>query len=634
MNSPKEVKLHKEDVEKLFAVATQYTGNNYSQSQKESFLVTNFMRRLGILKTSPEAYFDLIKTDLKERNQFISSLTIHTTSWFREKNQLDHLMNLLKRHKQEFIGRNFHILSAACSTGEEVYTIGLLMESLRREFPNFNYKITGVDIDPLSVAFAARAIYNASDLAQIPAHHHQDVLMGSGPTKGYLTLSKEIRSRTQFFAGNLLGSITPKTDDKFELIFCRNVLIYFSQADVKTIIHKFQNMLTPNGYLCVGHSETFDFVTNLTREGNAIYQKKTLSVVTPAPSGLTPKQKSILVIDDSATIRKVLRRLFESHQFAVFDVDSGPKATQFLQSHSVDLISLDLHMPEQDGLEWYRKQQMNGLKTPVMIVSDSSPKEVPEVLQVLENGAEDYIEKKMIAQNPTYIINKVKDILHYGEAKSDGFDEKIYSVKPQSLHRADLIAIGASTGGTQALTQLLKKMPPQSPPILVVQHIGEAFLYPFAERLAHVAGLTLSKSEPGEHLVPGGIYLAHGDYHIGVKKIGAGKFILQMDKQDNGSGHRPSVDYLFHSIAAIDECTAAGVLLTGMGKDGAKGLKALHDRKMMTFAQDAKSSVVFGMPREAIKLGGAGFVGDLPQIREQLQKIIHFDSGVVLQRAQ
>lgn len=643
------------DIDRIFALAEKWVGAHYSPEQKQSILLTNVMRRLAASRMNVDQYLAYLSSNDDEKRHFISALTIHTTRWFREKMQLDAIMQQLKERGIQHNNSPLTILSAACSTGEEVYTLGLMMEQYRCRTPGFEYRIHGFDIDSLSVETAKAAIYTMDAIGQIPPEYKDHLLVGSGRTTGYFTLSKDLRQRCSFAVGNLKSLPSSEKNTLYDIIFCRNVLIYFSSDDVRTIIHGLSKKLRPDGYLCVGHSETFDHLDHgLNRVGHAIYHNKSPSgmaapiktIVPPAAKtsaatandGMgnenTPKNSSsILVVDDSPTIRKVLRRLFESGGYQVYDVESGPKASAFLKDQKVDLISLDLHMPEQDGLNWYREQRGKGLDCPVIIVSDSSPKEVPEVLEILSNGAEDYFEKKLLAGNPAQILEKIRSILnHRTQRHSEVLDAKV-ATRAQDIKSVDLILVGASTGGTQALTHLLKGLPQETPPVLVVQHIGEAFLKPFADRLAQASGLKLDGDQSGTTLKAGHLYMAQSDHHIGVKAGGNHNLILQTERADNGSGHRPSVDYLFHAVAKLPSCQAAAILLTGMGKDGALGMKALYDRKALTFAQDAKSCVVFGMPREAIRLGGAGFVGDLPQIRFQLDQIIKTSFSKSVRRA-
>jgi two-component system chemotaxis response regulator CheB len=184
---------------------------------------------------------------------------------------------------------------------------------------------------------------------------------------------------------------------------------------------------------------------------------------------------------------------------------------------------------------------------------------------------------------------------------------------------AEVIVIGASTGGPDALTELLRAMPPGSPPVVVVQHIAPALAHGFAERLARNAGLRLGESATGVLLQPDTIYLALDARHIGVRKGLLGP-ILVIDDGPPVSGHRPSVDYLFSSMArARGESRVFAALLTGMGRDGAEGLKSLLDAGAFTVAQDEASCAVYGMPKEAVRLGAVKLSGSIPQIRQWME---------------
>lgn len=184
---------------------------------------------------------------------------------------------------------------------------------------------------------------------------------------------------------------------------------------------------------------------------------------------------------------------------------------------------------------------------------------------------------------------------------------------------ADVIVIGASTGGPDALTELLRGMPPGTPPVVVVQHIAPALAQGFAERLARNAGLKLGRVEAGVPLERETIYLSVDARHIGVRKGMSGPVVF-LDDGPAVSGHRPSVDYLFSSVArALGGHRVFAVLLTGMGRDGAEGLKSLLERGAFTVAQDEASCAVYGMPKEAVKLGAAKLIGPVQQIRQWME---------------
>ena len=189
--------------------------------------------------------------------------------------------------------------------------------------------------------------------------------------------------------------------------------------------------------------------------------------------------------------------------------------------------------------------------------------------------------------------------------------------------RPDLILLGASTGGTDALNKLLTNFPTRSPPVLIVQHIPANFAKAFAERLISNSGLKLGEMRSGALLKEGHIYISLEDAHIGVKKHG-GEYQLELSYSPPMNRHRPSVEYLFQSCLPFANKVAA-TILTGMGNDGAQSLAELKKRGGITFAQSEESCVVFGMPKEAIKLGGAGFIGDLRAIRSEHDTLIHYN---------
>ncbi|RZA11195.1 MAG: hypothetical protein EOP10_33485, partial [Proteobacteria bacterium] len=373
---------------------------------------------------------------------------------------------------------------AGCSSGEEGFSISLVLEKVRLEHPHFEYRIEGWDVDPVSVATANRAIYPNTAISTIPLAFRSLLLMGSGKTKGYFTLDKAMRQRCLFKQRSLLIP-SEMNFERFHVIFCRNVLIYFKADQVQTIIHSLINRLYPRGLLILGHSEAIEAKAyRLESSGNSCYRVGT------AAEGVRSSSPAALV-------------------------KSGSSAFAF-------------------------KKSIGSMTRETM-----------------------------------------------------------------TLRKPELILVGASTGGTDALERLLKDMPQGCPPVVIVQHIAHAFAKSFAERLCFAARLKLGDPCESGPIKKDHIYMSWGDYHIGVKRHGS-HFFMTTSSEAPLHSVRPSVDYLFESVAAsgpsehIFTC-----LLTGMGKDGAKGMLEMRRMGSMTATQDEKSSVVFGMPAEAVAIGAS-----------------------------
>ncbi|MGE0174537.1 MAG: chemotaxis protein CheB [Oligoflexales bacterium] len=615
-----------EEVELIFETATRITGNCHTGGYRKNILVANVHRRMlatGI--RNPRQYLAFASQDPDERNWLVSALTIHTTNWFREKPQFDQLLKYLVDKAKTLAGKKLQIAVTACSTGEEVYTLAMYLEEAKKKILGFDYVIHGTDIDPISVETAKKAVYLRNGMAQIPPNFHTHLMVGSGRTKGYIAVKKNIRERCRFKVMSIKNFTA--SEGPFDIIFCRNVLIYFTPEDIERVVRSFVTALTPDGLLCLGHSESIEAKTfNVTRMGHAIYKySRHINASQDTASTKEANDKKILIVDDSQTIRAIMTSMFKARGFTTYAVESAHEATEFLTTNKVDIISLDLHMPNESGDQWLSTQRRKGLRTPVIILSDLSPSQVPDILGTLQKDAQEYIEKKDLRRDPDGTIAKFDAILESSQMsnKPDTAKQSVNLKSSQKMRAAEVILIGASTGGTRAIAKMLTNVPRTTPPIVIVQHMGLEFLRPFAQTVAEGARLTLGEIVDGAELKKGCVYLATDDFHIGVCARSArdNTLVLKVDKIDMVSGHRPSVDYLFQSAAKLNNSVAA-FLLTGMGKDGAKGLLALREQGAMTFAQDQSSSVVFGMPKEAINLGAAQYVGNLDEMKLKLEHII------------
>jgi two-component system chemotaxis response regulator CheB len=517
------------------------------------------------------------------------------------------------------------VLCAACSTGEEVYSLALFLESKRLANVITDYTIVGFDIDPVSVGKAKRAIYSAKTLNDIPLQFRRSVLVGSGKTEGLFTFDKEIRARVKLFDADLrhLGTaLQARSEPPFDVVMCRNVLIYFDDAGVAKAVKTLAAALSPGGLLILGHSEAIDAGRHgFEPRGRSLYRTRLARrEAAPAATSGGGGAGRVLVVDDSAVIRRVMMSLLAETGFEVDAVESAAAATRYLSEKSVDLVTLDLNMPELDGATWLRQQRAQGFRAPVVIVSDAAPAEAEDVLGALTKGAQDYIEKRELRDNAHQLGERLKAIAAH--ARSATAKAPLATVRDASIRRfrPDLILIGSSTGGTEALVSMLSMMPPTCPPLVVVQHITLSFAPAFAARLARATGLPLGTMKQDETLQDGRLYMATGDYHIGVKRAGG---LLKLDISHSEAEHsvRPAVDVLFRS-AAKTRAKIVAAILTGMGKDGALGMLDLKHAGALTMAQDEASCVVFGMPREAIQVGAVRLTADLRGLRNELDQCL------------
>lgn len=604
----------KEDIESIYTLAETITGTSQEGKYRKNILINNVRRRMDILGIEVlKDYIKFAKSEKAEMDHLISALTIHTTSWFREPKQYEILEKRITDGMNVFRTRPLRVLCAACSTGEEVYSFALVLERLREFYHGFEYQVTGFDIDPVSVGTAKKAIYQVEGgLKGIPESYRRFVLIGSEKTEGYFTLSKGLRDRCKFLVKSL-KDLTPVSEDKFDVVICRNVLIYFKPEESGGIVKNLMSQMDESGMFITGTSEAVvvaNFAT--TNLGFSCFVKKGKEHIAGRD-----KVRRVLVIDDSPIDRAILKRQFEKFGLEIFVVEEAEAATKFLSERRVDLITLDLHLPGQSGQDWLIESRKKGMTTPVVIISAAAPHEAQKVLDMLGSGAQDYFNKNELRKNAREIVERLEAIIHDSIKTGGKSPAKVLQVKKvNEKKRPDLIVIGSSTGGTEALVQLLPNMPIDGPPILIVQHIAHQFAQAFYERIGKVSGLKIV--EPRDHmkLESGHIYMSGGDYHIGVGEH-HGQYSLRIGSSMTYGVHRPSVDYLFKSATRVKGNITA-ILLTGMGKDGARGLLELYKRGAMTYCQDEASCVVFGMPKEAIQLGAARVVGNISDIRKGL----------------
>ncbi len=335
----------------------------------------------------------------------------------------------------------------------------------------------------------------------------------------------------------------------------------------------------------------------------------------------------VLIVDDSALIRKLLTELLESDpRIKVVGAAADPYiARDKIKKLRPDVLTLDVEMPNMDGLTFLRNL-MRLHPLPVVMVSTLTEKGNEVTLDALDSGAIDFVTKPKtdVAETINNYKNELIDkIIVASEAKIQVYDETKLNSN-QSSNRTkhfkttdQIIAIGASTGGTEAIKDILIDLPPDSPGIVISQHIPAGFSSSFAKRLDSLSKLKVYEASDGQQILPGHAYVAPGDKHLKVVRNGA-KFLAQLDDGPAVNRHKPSVEVLFNSIAENVGQNATGIILTGMGADGAVGLKNMQEHGAFTIAQDEQSSVVWGMPGEAVKIKAVNKIIPLNQITSEL----------------
>lgn len=332
-----------------------------------------------------------------------------------------------------------------------------------------------------------------------------------------------------------------------------------------------------------------------------------------------PKKVKVLIVDDSASIRKILTTLFSTDpNIEVVAVAERPSQVEdLINKHKPDVITLDIHMPEMTGVELL-KRYLPRHRIPTVMISSISMEESPMVLEALENGAVDYIQKpafqNLAAQSPL-IIEKVKAAA--GARVKAATRQVSQAFREQRLRQDLILAIGSSTGGTEALREVLTQLPASIPPTLIVQHIPPVFSLAFANRMNDLCPFEVKEAADGDEVRPGRALIAPGGLQMSLVRQSGGKLVVKVEDTAPVNRHKPSVDVLFDSVAAEIGKKALGVILTGMGADGANGLLKMRQAGARTVAQDEESCVVFGMPREAIARGAAEEIKslrDIPQL--------------------
>ena len=341
----------------------------------------------------------------------------------------------------------------------------------------------------------------------------------------------------------------------------------------------------------------------------------------------------VLIVDDSATMRQLLRGIFdrESGLTVVGEAERPSQVEELIRRHKPDVITLDVNLPEMDGVTLVG-QLMPRHQLPIVMISALSMNDGDQILRALELGAVDYIQKPALGELRTVapmICDKVKTA---AKAKIRRAATRPRTLSSSLLHagtlaRADsrhAIVLGASTGGTEALREILVALPAVMPPILIVQHIPPVFSAAFAQRLATVCKLAVKEAEDGDELRPGLVLIAPGGRHLEIVRATTGNLSAKVYRGANVTGHCPSVDVLFHSAAkALGKQAIAGIL-TGMGKDGAAGLLAIRNAGGQTLGQDQATSVVYGMPQAAAVIGAVERVLPLDEFASSL---LHWAAG-------
>ena len=350
---------------------------------------------------------------------------------------------------------------------------------------------------------------------------------------------------------------------------------------------------------------------------------------------MTANKIKILVVDDSALIRRILTDMLNSaDDLTVVGTAADPYiAREKIKKLEPDVLTLDVEMPKMDGIT-FLSNLMRLRPMPVLMVSSLTDKNAQVTLQALELGAVDFVTKPksdVAHKLQDYVDELVTKVRAAARARIKGrgptpgghaaAQADRGAGKKLGLDTTDkVLAIGASTGGTEAIREVLERMPVDCPGTIIVQHIPAGFSKAFADRMNQQTPLVVKEAEDGDMVIPGHVFIAPGDRHLKLIRDGA-RYVCRVTDGERVNSHKPSVELLFDSVLASAGRNAAAALLTGMGKDGSQALLRLREAGIATIAQDEATSVVWGMPGEAVKIGGADQVLPLESIADALGNV-------------
>ncbi len=474
--------------------------------EKQNSLVqsrlSKHLRSLGGM--SAVQYWDYFhENEAEEVQALISLLTTHHTFFFREMEHFHHIAQILPKliEKVKADGRKtIDVWSAACSHGHEGYSLAMFLEyhlgALRSDI---GYRLLFSDVDSASVEASKQGVYDNKELAKVELNLRANCwTVGRGSAAGFTKIKSRVQANCEYVTKNLLEVRPDRNSRKFDLIFCRNVFIYFTPVQVQKICSGLIAHLHSHGELFVGSSE--------------------------------------------------------------------------------NLVGLDIPLKHIGKSIYVREgESLSSAEKPKPAHVYSTPTAVPKPAEVQSSN-----------DAPNYNC---------------------------------IIAIGASTGGTEALAKVLSQLPPNMPPIVIVQHIPAGFSRDFADRLNKVCSLTVREAEDGEKLSSGLVLVAPGDRHVEINGR-SGFHRIVFGGSDKRSGHCPSIDVLFRSVSELRGIDTVGVIMTGMGADGAQGLLEMKRSGALTFGQNEKTSVVYGMPKVALQLGAVDKEVDLGDIARTIEDAV------------
>jgi chemotaxis protein methyltransferase CheR len=523
-----------EIVVKVVADYVAKISGNVLEKKQFSMVENRLKKRMMTLKiNSPEEYLTyLSKNKVAEVTELVSLLTTHHTFFFREfihfELLLKNLPNIIKNIKSR--GEStLKVWSAASSKGHEVFSLAIFLDThLKKIDPSMNFEIFGSDIDPQSVAVGKNAVYHKDEIKEIPMLYLADnFARGTGDIADFVKVKKKISEKCKFDVLNLLDLKLDKSN-KFDIIFCRNVLIYFKQPDIVKVIDQFKQYLHPTGYLFTGLSESLTTtIPGIFSIGASCYtfnepkidKNSQASKITNVVELKKVKPIRILCVDDSPSILKILQKIFtaEHGMEVVGTAINGLEAEKFLANNQVDLMTLDIHMPEMDGVAYLRKNYRAGKHPPVMMVSSVSRDDSDLAQKALLFGASEFVEKpslENLAMKSEEMRMKIH-ILHNRNTETktvhSTFDKE-FSKDLKIVHpEQKFVYVCASTADRQRIGALLKDLADQAPPMVIAtEGASDVVIETMAQYLKGVSPYYKIIVSPAINTVmyaPGDIYL-------------------------------------------------------------------------------------------------------------------------------
>lgn len=529
-------------------------------------------------------------------SSFIADMTNHTTFWFRDNYQFDFLEDLIEREVFYRSGTmlSLNILSVACSTGEEVYSISIMMQKLKSKHPEIVYKIKGIDVDAASVNHAREGVYKKDSVIkniQDPYSYFDKV------NEGHLRIKDIYKNDVIIECSNILNY---KEYNKYHIVFCRNIMIYCDHIQTKNIIDSIYRFTNPFGYLLLGSSEAIDYShEGFLKTGKSIYKTKGR----PSHFDLdrnevfSPKLFSYKIPRDRLA---KLRKLSDGEtKMKIHEYKPGERSDQ-LKPGSIVLVEHASHLNEVS-------KYIGGYYAEKIVIDD------------MEKNIFSYVSGSSQSKK----ISGLRNTLSLSSFISPKREADVsLAIEEKELRPLDLIVIGSSTGGPEALKVLLKNLPRETPPIVILQHILPNFSEEFSSKLAKQINRPLCNGMK-QYLRNNYVYMTNKTYDM---RMGHDRKGIYVEKIQNKSNYHPNIDFFMNSILNSTPRIAPNTvayLLTGMGTDGALGMKKLREKGAITYGQSEKSCVVYGMPKAAKKMGGIMFELGLEDLNLSLLNVIN-----------